>query len=157
MRFCVSTIIFFLIIGCSSKKETIKEESATIQQTEQQIEPPQPSQPTTYKENSTLVSFLVDTLEIINDYQYKLTGKVITAIPDDWNVNVIEPDQTIIIIPAYLLDESQKIDLQNPINAKLYELRNLKKKGLFIGKVTLAKDNKYYVTKVESWQNPPEE
>ncbi|RCK71688.1 MAG: hypothetical protein IGBAC_0779 [Ignavibacteriae bacterium] len=157
MKLHISIFLVFLLIGCSSKKETIKEEASITQQTEQQIEPPQPPKTTTYKENSTLVSCLVDTLEIVDDYKYKITVKVITAIPDDWNVSIIEPEQIITVIPAYLLDENQNIDLQNPINAKLYELRNLKKKGFFIGKVTLARDNNYYITKVEAWQNPPEE
>ncbi len=157
MKNYILIFTIFLLASCGSKKETVKEEPLNAQKIEQQKEPQQPSQVTTYKENSTLLSGLVDTLELIDEYQFKLTIKVITAIPDNWNVTVIEPDQIITILPAYIMDENKKIELQNPINMKIFELRNLKKKGILIGKVTLAKDNNYYVTKVDTWQNPPEE
>lgn len=156
MKAIVLLIIMLLLIGCSSKKEALKESKEENQTVEQPIANPVPANITTLKENSTLVSAVVDTLIIIDEYNYELKVKIITAIPDDWQVSVIEPDQVVNIYPAYILDENHKVDLQNPINQKIHELRNLIREGMFIGKVTLAKDNKYYVTKVDVWNNPPE-
>lgn len=149
-------IILVTLIGCTTKKEVAKEEPVEKPKTEQTVVNQGPPSATTYKENSTLVSAVLDTLILIDEYNYELKVKIITAIPDDWNTSVIEPSQVLTIYPAYILDENKKINLQNPINQKIHELRNLVREGMFIGKVTLARDNKYYVTSVEVWNNPPE-
>lgn len=150
-------IISLLFVSCSSKKESTKEDPIEHQTQEQTVNNPSPTNTvTTYKENSTLVSAILDTLIFLDEYNYELKVKIITAIPDNWSESVIEPDQEVTIYPAYILDENQNIDLKNPINQKIYELRNLVKKGMFIGTVTLAQDNKYYVKKVDVWNNPPE-
>lgn len=156
MKAIIFTIVLFLFIGCSTKKEVIKEEPTQDLKAGQPVENAGHTAITTYKENSTLISAVLDTLIILDDYNYELKVKIITAIPDNWNVSVIEPGQVIAIYPAYLLDENQKIDLQNPINQRLFELRNLVKEGMFIGKATLARDNKFYITEVDVWNNPPE-
>ncbi len=145
----------FIFISCSSKKEVIKEE------------PPPPLPPTVVeqpvanpraaiKENSTLVGAVIVSVDLIDSINYKFEIKLQTAIPDHSMPTLLEPGQSLEVFPAFILDENNNIDMNNPINKKLLELRVLKAKGYFIGKLTVAPDNKCYITEVEVFQNAPE-
>lgn len=148
--FALSVLILF---SCASKKEIVKEE----------LPPPPPviQQPimnprAAIKENSTFVGAVVVTVDLIDSIEYKFRVNLQTAIPEQSGVALLEPGQSLEVYPAFIIDENAKIDLNNPINKKLLELRTLKKKGYFIGKLTVAPDNKCYITDVDVHQNPPE-
>ncbi|MDP2208198.1 MAG: hypothetical protein Q8K98_05400 [Bacteroidota bacterium] len=146
-------ILFALLISCSSKKEVVKEE----------LPPPPPviQQPVmnpraAIKENSTFVGAVVVTVDLIDSINYKFKVNLQTAIADHSMPTLLEPGQSVEVFPAFILDENNDVDMNNPINKKLLELRILKKKGYFIGKLTVAPDNKCYITEVDVFQNPPE-
>lgn len=142
-----------ILMSCGSQKEVVKEE----------LPPPPPviQQPVmnpraAIKENSTFVGAVIVTVDLIDSINYKFKVNLQTAIADHSMPTLLEPGQTVEVFPAFILDENNNVDMNNPINKKLLELRNLKKKGYFIGKLTVAPDNKCYITQVEVFQNPPE-
>ena len=156
----IFTIILFSIIGCNSNKNTVKDNEQHNTDTlkaEQAFPPPPPiNVETAIKENSTIVGAVVDSLELLDPVNYRITVYLMTAIPNQNSENILEPGQTIIVYPAFIFNESNQIDFSNPINNKLIQLRTLKKKGYFIGNISLAADKKYYITSVEVFDNPPE-
>lgn len=155
-NYLIFLIIVYIFTGCSARKDTIKKKPEPIPE-QTQVEKEINKSPNIIKENSTLVAAIIDTVEIIDDLYYRVNVKINTAIPDNWNVVVIEPGQEITVLPDYRKNEENNVDLSNPINQKIFEIRNLKKKGMFIGKVTLAPDNNYYLTMVETYQQAPED
>ncbi len=138
---------------CGSQKEVVKEE----------LPPPPPpviQQPVmnpraAIKENSTFAAAVVVTVDLIDSINYKFKVYLQTAIADQSMPTILEPGQSVEVFPAFILDENNKVDMNNPINKRLIELRNLKKKGYFIGKLTVAHDNKCYITGVDVFENPP--
>lgn len=153
------TLLIIFIVGCSSHKPACKNEDTVVQDTvkvEQPVPRPTLNAPAAIKENSTLVAAIVDSIELLDSLGYKIIARLQTAIPVFSQESILEPGQTITIYPAFILNENQKIDTKNPTNNKLIELRTIKRKGYFIGNVCLAADNKYYITVVEVFSNPPE-
>ncbi len=174
-----------LLIGCSCQKESVQEDKSAIVDTVKVVQPTQvepdiaakeslkadqtvkkdmspvgnqpiPKPKTTVKENLTFVGAVVESVELLDSINYKLVVKLQTAIPEANYESIIEPGQVITVYPSYQLDEKKKVDMKNPINQKLFELRTMKKKGFFIGKITLSNDMKWYITQVEVYQNAPE-
>lgn len=181
----LAIIIIPLLINCSCQRKSVQEDKSAIVDTVKivqptQVEPevaaketlksapfikkdtpPVSNQPVSkskaaVKENLTLVGAVVESAELLNDINYKLVVKLQTAIPEANYESIIEPGQVITVYPSYQLDENKKTDMKNPINQKLFELRTLKKKGYFIGKITLSNEMKWYITQVEVYQNAPE-
>jgi hypothetical protein len=105
------------------------------------------------KENLTLVGVVVQSVEIIDSLNYKFTVRVQTAIPETNPENIIELDQIVTVYPAFQLDENKKVNLKNPVNQKLFDMRQLKKGGVFMGRIKLANDMKWYIVDVEFFQN----
>ncbi|MDI6804466.1 MAG: hypothetical protein QME58_11585 [Bacteroidota bacterium] len=142
-----------ILISCSSKKEVIKEE---LPQPSPVIQQPVMNPRAAIKENSTFVGAVIVSVDLIDSVNYKFKVNLQTAIADHSMPTLLEPGQSVEVFPAFNLDENNKVDMKNPINKKLLELRILKAKGYFIGKLTVAPDNKCYITEVEVFQNPPE-
>lgn len=183
-RFLTITIIPLLIVYSCQRKSVQEDKSAIIdtvkvvQPTQAEPEaaakeslkadqlvktdtPPVNNQPISkpkaaVKENLTLVGAVVESVELLDNLNYKFVVKLQTAIPEANYESIIEPGQVITVYPSYQLDENKKVNMKNPINQKLFELRTLKKKGYFIGKITLSNDTKWYITQVEVYQNAPE-
>jgi hypothetical protein len=174
-----------LLIGCSFQRESVQEDKSAIVDTVKVVQPTQvepeaaakeslkadqtvkkdmppvgnqpiPNPKTAVKENLTFVGAVVESVELLDSINYKLVVKLQTAIPEANYESIIEPGQVITVYPSYQLDEKKKVDMKNPINQKLFELRTMKKKGFFIGKITLSNDMKWYIAQVEVYQNAPE-
>lgn len=183
-KFLIITIIP-LLISCSCQRKSVQEDKSAMVDTVKvvqstQVEPetaakeslkadqlvkkdtppvgnqPIPKPKAAVKENLTFVGAVVESIELLDNLNYKLVVKLQTAIPEANYENIIEPGQVITVYPSYQLDENKKVDMKNPINQKLFELRTLKKKGYFIGKITLSNDMKWYIAQVEVYQNTPE-
>jgi hypothetical protein len=148
-------LLALIIVACSSNKRTVAEEKTIPKDTVKVVQPPVVEKRTAVKENLTLIAAIVDSVELLDSLNYKFVVKLQTAIPENNFESVIEPGQIITVYPGYQLNESKQVDMKNPISKKLFELRTLKRKGYFIGKVTLANDMKWYITQVEVYQNPP--
>jgi hypothetical protein len=148
-------LLALIIVACSSNKRTVAEEKTIPKDTVKVVQQPAITQRAAVKENLTLVAAIIDSVELLDSLNYKFVVKLQTAIPESNFESVIEPGNIITVYPGYQLDESKQVNMKNPLNKKLFELRTLKKKGHFIGKVTLANDMKWYITQVEVYQNPP--
>ncbi len=160
MKKIIITLLIISIAGCSSQKPVFKNEDKVVQDTvkvERAVLQPTLNASTAIKENSTLVAAVVDSVESLDSIGYKIIARLQTAIPVLSHESILEPGQTITIYPAFILNENKEIDAGNLTNNKLIELRTIKRKGYFIGNVSLAADNKYYITAVEVFSNPPEE
>jgi hypothetical protein len=137
-------------------KETLKADQLVKKGTPPVGNQPIPKPKAAVKENLTLVGAVVESIDLLDNLNYKLVVKLQTAIPEANFENIIEPGQVITVYPSYQIDENKNVDMKNPINQKLFELRALKKKGYFIGKVTLSNDMKWYIAQVKVYQNAPE-
>jgi hypothetical protein len=148
-------LLALIIVACSSNKRTVAEEKNIPKDTIKVVQLPAVEKRTAVKENLTLIGAIVDSVELLDSLNYKFVVKLQTAIPESNFESVIEPGQIITVYPGYQLNESKQVDMKNPVNKKLFELRTLKRKGNFIGNVTLANDMKWYITYVEVYQNAP--
>jgi PBP1b-binding outer membrane lipoprotein LpoB len=148
-------LLALFIVACSSNKRTVAEEKTITKDTAKIVQPPVVEKRAAVKENLTLMGAIVDSVELLDSLNYKFVVKLQTAIPEMNFESVTEPGNIITVYPGYQLNESKQVDMKNPINKKLFELRTLKKGGHFIGKVTLANDMKWYIAQVEVYKNSP--
>jgi PBP1b-binding outer membrane lipoprotein LpoB len=148
-------LLALFIVACSSDKRTVAEEKTIPKDTVKVVQTPVITKRAAVKQNLTLVAAIVDSVEILDSLNYMFVVKLQTAIPERNFESFTEPGQIITVYPGYQLDESKQVDMKNPVNKKLFEMRSLKRRGHFIGKVTLASDMKWYITQVEVYQNAP--
>jgi hypothetical protein len=148
-------LLALFIIACSSNNRTVAEGKTIPKDTIKVVQLPVVEKRTAVKENLTLIGAIVDSVELLDSLNYKFVVKLQTAIPENNFESVIEPGQIITVYPGYQMNESKQVDMKSPINKKLFEMRTLKRRGHFIGKVTLESDMKWYITQVEVYQNSP--
>lgn len=101
------------------------------------------------KPNTTFIGARINNIEIIDEFRYRLTVTIATAIPLEDMESLIELDQTLVVEPEFVLTEDGKVDPSNPRNEKLLNLRSMQVGDNFIGKVSLNSAGKWVLFDVE--------
>lgn len=142
-------------LGCKSSKDVKQEETRTsdVKDTLREELPVVPSspQPSAIKPNVTFIGAYIDSVHLLEGFNYRLFILVQTAIPVGGMESILEPGQHISAMPAYVVNEAGVIDITNERNKKLLELRSAKAGDVFLGQVSLTDKHGWVVTEVEAY------
>jgi hypothetical protein len=156
MKLLIVSILAYSLAGCSSHNNIVIQNKTIAKDTTSLIQPPVIERRAAVKQNLTLVGAIIDSVELIDSLNYKFHVQLQTAIPEAGYESVVEPGQVLSLYPAYQLNENNIIDMNNPVNKKLIQMRILKKKAFIIARITFENDMKWYIIQVEAFQNAPE-
>jgi hypothetical protein len=140
-----------LLIGCSSgiTKESTHEPAAAVGTGHQSSVKSDKYVKTIIKANSTAIEAVVDSVQFIDEYQYRLFAVIDSVIPESSQEPLIESHQKVELTPKYFLYESGKIDMNDERNKKILQLRSSLRGDSFSGKITLLPQIGWVITSVQ--------
>lgn len=142
-------LIFLFVISyscCSSDKS--KEYKNTNDTTLSLVQDSLLNVHTTIKENAALINATIDSLKVVDDFQYQLYIAITKVSSIGAIDNFAEVGQRIKVQPNYVLDEVKRIDPSNVRNKRLQTLKKLKANDEFSGKIVLDGSGKWFLVDV---------
>lgn len=141
-------LLFMAVVGCSTGDRSNQARSADT--TEYPPPPPlrdrTPVQPpAAIAENLSLIGAVVDSVEILDEKNFRLHLQLRTAIPSGGKPSLADPGQNVVVAPAFVLDERGAVQTDHDRNQRLLETRLLVRGDFLMGKITLEKDGSWYL------------
>lgn len=141
----VLLIFSFVLISCTAAERPNASKTPEKQQQAESPTPPPPPPPAAITQNLTLLGGVVKDIEFVDARQYRVRVEVRTAIPEGAAESLTEPGQTIILRPAYHIDDDGTLNMGNERNGRLYEVRSLKAGEAILGKISFGQDGFWYL------------
>ena len=146
MKFIILPSFILLLVFLNSCGSTAS--SAKMETVQDSVQKPTPVQPTTIKPNGSFVSVIVDSIILLDGYNYSVYGKIISALDQPGMIGFAVPDQVITLTPEYFLDSSGSIALTHERNIKLLKFRDTKPGDGFMGNISLQEKKGWVITSI---------
>ena len=161
-------VLVVWLLGCSSSESVKQSENSTSRDTStvqppssppdyvrsapDTVKPVPPAEnPNTIKPNLSFIGAQVESVEVFDEFRYRLHIFVGTSINEPGVANLIEPSSRIAVEPMYKMDSNGKIDMNDETNKRLLKLRSKKASEIFLGKVSLVLGQGFRIVWVESY------
>jgi hypothetical protein len=157
MNLVLSASIFLLsafLAGCrstesASKNPTTPLGSKTVIADSAQVQPAERiKNPTTITQNASVVSAVVDSILLLDEYSYRLFATVKSVDAKGNRASIAETGQAVDLRPAYNRSESGAIDVHDEGNARILQLRHAKPGETFHGIISLSSTGGWVISKV---------
>ncbi len=147
MKYILFLNLIFLFLNsyscCTSGKSRGCKKTENI--TRGYVQESSPNVHTTIKENAALIDATIDSLKVIDDFQYHLYIAITKVSSIGAMDNFVEVGQRITVQPNYVLDDAKRIDPSNVRNIRLHKLKKLKANDEFSGKIVLDGSGKWFL------------
>ena len=145
IKFFPFLLFITLALGCQRTVVTQRSASANFDSARVGSTP---SQPTTIKQNVSLIEAVIDSITLVDDVQYRLSAQVRSANPVEGMASLAEAGQHILASAQYLQTQDGSIDYTNGRNKNLLALRSAKPGDVFTGKVALNAYGRWILVEV---------
>ena len=139
VRATVPFLVICVLFGCSSSHRGEQDETASVR-----------VEPTTVKDNVSLVDAVIGTIDTASGIHYIIEITIRTAVPVGERPNLAEPHQRLVVRPSYRLDDSGLVDRNDLRNKRLIDVVAKKAGDSLFGKISLAKDGTWYLIDTEA-------
>ncbi len=141
MRRLFLALLPALALACGGSERTTTEQAAPAPPP-----PPPAAPPAAVRENASFIGGIVRSMELLDDVRFVVTLEVRTALPaSPGTESLVEPGQTLQVLPLYDEGPGGVIDLQLERNRRLHDVRKVPVGGPVIGRVQVRQDGVWYL------------